>query len=157
MRLLAAVCILLALGCEQRGSVKAEQPTREWVAAVRVEGEWFGVWDTGRCPDPEELVYSQLSFSGAIPVLLRTTDVELPAEDPLASANISFILETVLGREGRIRCARFVKAPGGYEAYRQAVTAALRKWDFEPATLGGESVPVYFNVSLAHVAREGDS
>jgi TonB family protein len=54
------------------------------------------------------------------------------------------IVEAVISREGRVCATRVLK---GDEEVARAVVAALVQWRFEPATLHGKPVAVYYTLT----------
>jgi hypothetical protein len=109
--------------------------------------EWFpvhGSIDAGRdayrsgptAPSPLE--------TGAVPY-----DQQLQVL--LGSQRRLLLVDSVIGPDGRIACAKILNAPSPPEADR-IVAEALRGWRFAPALLKGARVPMYWTltIELAH-------
>ncbi len=56
------------------------------------------------------------------------------------------IAQTVINTDGRIEAIEIVESIG--EEFDTAVREVLEQWEFEPATLGGEPVSVYYNLTF---------
>lgn len=56
------------------------------------------------------------------------------------------VVEAVIDRQGDVAAARVVSAPA--EDLGHAAAAAIKTWKFRPATLAGEPVPVYYNLTV---------
>ena len=56
------------------------------------------------------------------------------------------ILEAVIDEKGRVQNVKILK--GLPEGLSESAVQTAAKWEFEPATLNGEAVPVYFNLTI---------
>ncbi len=56
------------------------------------------------------------------------------------------ILEAVIDEQGRVRNVKILK--GLPEGLSESAVKTAAEWEFEPATLQGEPVPVYFNLTI---------
>ena len=56
------------------------------------------------------------------------------------------LLRTVIGKNGSIRDAWVTESLS--DALDNAALDAVRQWTFEPATLGGKPVDVYYNLTM---------
>ena len=56
------------------------------------------------------------------------------------------ILEAVIDEKGKVRDVKVLK--GLPEGLSKSAVETAAKWEFEPATLQGEPVPVYFNLTI---------
>ena len=56
------------------------------------------------------------------------------------------IIEAVIDRDGNVTEARVLKPLG--MGLDQAALAAIRRWKFQPGTLNGQPVPVYYNLTV---------
>ena len=56
------------------------------------------------------------------------------------------ILEAIIDEQGRVRNVKVLK--GLPEGLSESAVETAAEWEFEPATLNGEPVPVYFNLTI---------
>lgn len=98
------------------------------------EGEWesptrFEKYDD--CTEP-------IKLSGATP--------EYPEQDRLAWIEGKVVLDTLIGSDGSIHCVKVLKGPTPDMNCSAAV--AVMGWKFQPSTLDGEPVEVFYNLAV---------
>lgn len=88
------------------------------------------------------------------PELVSQVRPEYTEEARKARVTGTVILETVIDREGCIRNARVLKGlPLGLD---ESALAAIKSWSFNPATLNGEPVKVYYVLTINYQVGESD-
>jgi protein TonB len=73
-----------------------------------------------------------------------------PAEAKAAGAEGAVIMETIVGRDGRIL---EVKVISGHPLLIQAAVDAVRRWCYKPTLLNGQPVEVVSTVSVNFVMQ----
>ncbi|MEO1082853.1 MAG: DUF4846 domain-containing protein [Acidobacteriota bacterium] len=81
-------------------------------------------------------------LEGELPDDFSESGCDLP-EKPF----VILIIQAVIDTEGRIESAELLKGPSG-ECFASYILAHLKTWRFEPATLHGRPVRVYYNLSV---------
>lgn len=82
----------------------------------------------------------------AKPVIRHSVAPEYPEAAEEKGTTGLVVVRTVIGKDGAIRDA-WVTEPLG-EAFDKAALEAIRQWQFEPATLDGAAVEVYYNLTI---------
>jgi TonB family protein len=77
------------------------------------------------------------------PRLVRRVAPDLPNGPQRVEGVI--IIETIIDRKGRICDARLVKGSG---PLADSLLAAVKQWEFEPASKNGKPVPVFYTVTV---------
>ena len=100
--------------------------------------------------DPELLAqYRALPKSGdetgiVAPKVIRRVDPKMPSEFVGSGQARSATLEAAIGTDGKVLAVWYLS---GDRQWAQVVAAALRQWEFAPATREGEPVAVRFKMT----------
>lgn len=93
------------------------------------------------------------------PVPVRRSPVVLPLP-PTRIPERPLVVQVILNDRGRVARARLLRAPPlpgiGTELLRDRLAEALGKFLFEPATLDGEAVAVYYSLTVELAAKSGN-
>ena len=143
---------------EARLLVHAER-TVAIAAPSPVEGEWVVLAVTPMDPDS---VRARLAKVEEVRTLDSTATIEPPtlvhrevprypevARRDVRSGRV--VLEAVIDREGVPRAIKVLRVPEGCEDLAAASVDSVGRWRYEPATLDGRPVPVYFTVVFQFV------
>lgn len=106
-------------------------------------------------PEEELAGEDPLRVGGAVrpPKLIGRVEPRYTEIAARARVTGTVILETIIDQEGCSRRPRVLKGlPMGLDA---AALAAVRNWTFEPATLKGRPMTVYYLVTLSFPSRRG--
>lgn len=157
-RRLVVVALLLVACDEQRESARPPQPGR------------LPAPDTGTLEDDSlqgDGGVDEASFEGPRPPaqprsepFYVTGDVvppeRLSGERPLLATlegryQQGFcVLSAVISREGAVQDVQFVRPGDAAPEVQRLLVSTLESWHFEPATLDGQPVAVYYNVTVNH-------
>ena len=88
--------------------------------------------------DVEGEVTNPVRISGEVPAY--------PEEERKNRITGPVIAKCVINKAGEVESVEILKSPSA--AFEQPVRDALATWRFEPATLDGEPVEVYYNISI---------
>lgn len=103
--------------------------------------------------DTEEKIYV-VEGDVVAPVRLTMVEPEYPSDARKAKAEGVVVVRTVIDRKGKVASTEVVEA--GRDDFGVAAIAAISEWTFEPATLEGEPVPVYYHLTVRfRMDREG--
>jgi TonB family protein len=99
--------------------------------------------------------YGETSYAAAgnMPLPKRIKDVR-PVQAPIAVAagvNGTVILEATIDETGRVVDTRILRS---VPLLDQSAVDALRQWEFEPANVKGEAVPVTIRVTVDYKSQE---
>lgn len=124
-------------------------------AGALITPEWrFRVADLRRFPSGDCDPDAPRHVSGDIvpPKRLTTTKIDLRAASGCDIRQTQFyLLQTVIDTGGRVESIDFLKKPSN-TCYADYLLDELAAWRFEPATLDGEPVRVYYHLSaILHV------
>lgn len=73
-----------------------------------------------------------------------------PAPMPFGSASTEAMLDAVIDEDGCVRDLRICK--GGEEGFARAVREVISRWVFEPATVDGKPISVYYTITTTRTA-----
>ncbi|HEX5720762.1 MAG TPA: TonB family protein [Thermoanaerobaculia bacterium] len=73
-----------------------------------------------------------------------------PAPMPSGSVSTESMLDAVIDEDGCVRDIRICK--GGEEGFDRAVREAISRWVFEPATVDGKPISVYYTITTTRTA-----
>jgi TonB family protein len=76
----------------------------------------------------------------------RTVSPEFPF-GKLGNPDVEVVVEAIIDKQGRVRNPRIATSHGELTLV-YAVLEALRQWEFEPGTLDGEPVNVYYTLTV---------
>ena len=85
------------------------------------------------------------------PVKLSGPYPEYPEQDRLARIQGTVVLDSLIGTDGTIHCVRVLDGPSPAMGCSAAV--AVMNWKFQPSTLDGEVVEVYYNLAVRFQLR----
>lgn len=121
------------------------------VDAKKVVDEFRRSWHLGADDDnlpPVVNAPDAMRVGGNVtePIAVHHVDPTYPDSARGLHAGGKVVVEIVVGKDGRVKDAAVRK--GVYWALDDAALAAVRKWEFEPATLDGKPVEVIFDVTF---------
>jgi TonB family protein len=81
-----------------------------------------------------------------VPVLVQKVDPEYPDAARRSYRTGSVLVQVTIDESGAVSAARVLKSTG--EIFDAAALAAVKRWRYSPAKMGGEPVAVYFTVVI---------
>lgn len=101
----------------------------------------------GRAPIEEIFETTDERFDVQPPKKVFAPDPEYPESARRAREQGLVVIQTVIDTDGQIYAPRVLRTTVGPELSARSV-ASLCRWRFEPASLDGEPVPVYYNLTV---------
>lgn len=130
----------------------ASQRTVAIAAPSPLDGEWIVLAVTALSPaeaehaiaaeKPIELVRDDIVG----PRLVERIDPVYPPSARAEKRQGKVIVQGVVDTTGRVRAPVLLKVPEGCEDLAASVVDAVSRWRYEPATIDGNPVPVYFTI-----------
>jgi TonB family protein len=107
----------------------------------------------GPSPSPTPPVF-RIGGDVKPPVLVRKVEIQHPRSNRQYTLGV-LILEGVVGKDGRFRDLKILSGP--MNSFAKAALAAVRQWEYKPATRKGKPVDVYMVVTVTHIPAEPDA
>ena len=85
------------------------------------------------------------------PIKISDVSPEYPTMARWARVQGTVVLQTIIGIDGKVSDVRVLRGLPGCTA---SAIKAVRQWQFEPATLKGQPVPVYFSLTINFQLRK---
>jgi len=104
-------------------------------------------------PSPTPAVF-RIGGDVKAPVLVRKVEPQFPRSNRRYELGVLF-LEGVVGKDGRFRDLKVLKGP--MNSFAKAALAAVRQWEYKPATRKGQPVDVYMVITVNHFPMEPDA
>jgi protein TonB len=105
-------------------------------------------------PSPTPVVY-RVGGDVKAPILVRKVEPECRPSRGEHQLGI-LILEGIVDANGRIRDLRVVRGPK-HSSCSRAALAAIRQWEYKPATRKGVPVDVYLTVTVSDFPMQPDA
>lgn len=118
----------------------------EWRVIASGLMEPVGIEPKPRAAVPDGVSPHRVGGDVKAPRVIRRVEPVYPDEAREAGISGVVILEVIIDKTGRLRSVEVLK--GLRSGIDQAAVNAVKQWTFEPATLNGEPVDVFFNLSL---------
>lgn len=106
---------------------------------------WISLHPESLRGTPEDRIFHQHPTAKR-PELLTRKEPAFSATDRLRPG--IWIVESVIGKDGRIARFRILKGPTTNEETVRVLTDALREWRFQPATVEGEPIAVFYTLTV---------
>ncbi len=130
----------------------ASQRTVAIAAPSPLDGEWVVLAVTALSPAEAEAKVKTSASIGNVegnivpPKLLDRVNPVYPETARREKREGKIVVSSIVDAEGNVRAPILVSVPEGCEDLAASVVEAVSRWRYEPATLDGQAVPVYFTV-----------
>ena len=111
---------------------------------------------TKKPPEPVSKVFVSGVDEVTSPRRISSVAAVYPSEDRYDGFQGKIFLEAVIGTDGVPKHVVVLSMPEGGERLAGAAVEAVQQWRYEPGTVDGEPVRVYFNIVMTFRIGESD-
>jgi TonB family protein len=104
--------------------------------------------DEASAPSDEPMLAGIHGVTNPVPIRTTLFQPEYPLQARAARLTGNVILQAVIRRDGTVGEIKVLRVDKPNLGFEQAAVEAVRKWRYQPATLHGDPVDVYFTINV---------